>query len=439
MSLMNLRPRGGPAFRLTDLFKGGQQGLLWLPESHRAALAGTAGATPTLFQDSVGASAVSAIEQPVGRVIDQSGRGNHAAQSTSAARPALTARVNLLSTSVSIESWPSIIGDVIVSHEPSVPDSDGGADTRKVFLNSSGYSFVREVLHSLPTSTGYSASVRFKKGNWRYIGLRVFSLMHIAIDMDLMQAVYIPSDAVTSVAVTPMQDGWVEVDVLLAPPYTGTPVFSVAISDQYGGEVSNAAGAFFFVHAPMLSFGSVSRSYQRVVTAIDYDWQAGRLALNFDGLDDTIGASFAAGTLPANADVYYVMRRTSAQAALAIDVTAGGRVFGITGPTGDTSAAFVGCGSPSATVNGVTVAGGSTAITRGQLLTATPSNTDLILEVRGANLSAWAQWATVSTQWSAYAFAGQQRAVLICPAQPDANRARIRRRLAQIFGIGGVV
>lgn len=50
----------------------------------------------SLFQDSAGTTPVTAIEQPVGRALDTSGGGNHFVQTTSAARPTLSARVNLL-------------------------------------------------------------------------------------------------------------------------------------------------------------------------------------------------------------------------------------------------------------------------------------------------------------------------------------------------------
>ena len=44
--------------------------------------------TATLFQDSAGTTPVTAASQPVGRVLDKSGQGNHFIQSTSASRPA---------------------------------------------------------------------------------------------------------------------------------------------------------------------------------------------------------------------------------------------------------------------------------------------------------------------------------------------------------------
>ena len=50
---------------------------LWLDPSKRASLS----------QDSAGSVPVTAVGQPVGRILDQSGGGRHATQSTSAARP----------------------------------------------------------------------------------------------------------------------------------------------------------------------------------------------------------------------------------------------------------------------------------------------------------------------------------------------------------------
>jgi len=50
----------------------------------------------TMFQDSAGTLPVTAVEQPVGRILDKSGRGNHATQATSTARPTLRNRYNLL-------------------------------------------------------------------------------------------------------------------------------------------------------------------------------------------------------------------------------------------------------------------------------------------------------------------------------------------------------
>jgi hypothetical protein len=50
----------------------------------------------TLFQDVAGTIPVTAVEQPVGKMLDKSGNGYHATQSITASRPTLSARYNLL-------------------------------------------------------------------------------------------------------------------------------------------------------------------------------------------------------------------------------------------------------------------------------------------------------------------------------------------------------
>jgi hypothetical protein len=58
------------------LFAAGEQGVWYDPSD-----------LSTLFQDSAGTTPVTAAGQPVGRMLDKSGRGNHATQAISAQRP----------------------------------------------------------------------------------------------------------------------------------------------------------------------------------------------------------------------------------------------------------------------------------------------------------------------------------------------------------------
>lgn len=68
--------RGG--FNPRSLFAAGEQGI-WLDPSDFS----------TLFQDAAGTTPVTAVGQPVGKILDKSGRGNHATQATGASRPTL--------------------------------------------------------------------------------------------------------------------------------------------------------------------------------------------------------------------------------------------------------------------------------------------------------------------------------------------------------------
>jgi hypothetical protein len=77
----------------SNLFFNAEQGVWYDPSDFS-----------TLFQDSAGTTPVTAVEQPVGKILDKSGRGNHATQATAASRPVLSARVNLLLASATMST-----------------------------------------------------------------------------------------------------------------------------------------------------------------------------------------------------------------------------------------------------------------------------------------------------------------------------------------------
>lgn len=71
-----LRQWGAAGFSPLSLFASGEQGAWYDPSD-----------LSTMFQDSAGTTPVTADGQPVGKILDKSGHGNHASQATAAARP----------------------------------------------------------------------------------------------------------------------------------------------------------------------------------------------------------------------------------------------------------------------------------------------------------------------------------------------------------------
>ena len=65
---------------ITSLFSAGEQGAFYIPRP-------VVNGTQALFQDDAGTDPVTADGDPVGRMLDQSGNGNHATQSVSGSRP----------------------------------------------------------------------------------------------------------------------------------------------------------------------------------------------------------------------------------------------------------------------------------------------------------------------------------------------------------------
>lgn len=70
-------------FNPLSLFAQGQQGVWYDPSDFS-----------TMFQDSAGTTPVTAVGQPVGKLLDKSGRANHAIQATAANRPVLQQDAN---------------------------------------------------------------------------------------------------------------------------------------------------------------------------------------------------------------------------------------------------------------------------------------------------------------------------------------------------------
>lgn len=68
----------GNSFSPLSLFAAGEQGVWYDPSDFS-----------TMFQDSAGTTPVTATGQPVGKILDKSGRGNHATQTTAGSRPTL--------------------------------------------------------------------------------------------------------------------------------------------------------------------------------------------------------------------------------------------------------------------------------------------------------------------------------------------------------------
>lgn len=71
-------PKFGLAGVIAGLFFASEPGVWYDPSD-----------LSTLFQDSAGTVPVTAVEQPVGLILDKSGRGNHAFQATATSRPVL--------------------------------------------------------------------------------------------------------------------------------------------------------------------------------------------------------------------------------------------------------------------------------------------------------------------------------------------------------------
>ena len=250
----------------------------------------------TLFQDDAGTMPVTAAGQSVGRILDKSGRGNHATQSIFASRPIYgvepsTGRRNLI-TPTQEAAW--------------VGSPTGGWSTSYTNVTSTGTSWIvtehavsgQKHIHHPIVISGV-ATTRFKA---RLVGTKTRLLAlegRRADDQWVSPLVNLvtgqisnPYAGVTCTA-TPLGDGWFEIrktdDYGLGNTYTNFALIllDAAGSATYAGDTTSG----FEFKDFQLELGAEPTPYQRVVSQYDVTDPVGFPSypchyLAFDGVDD---------------------------------------------------------------------------------------------------------------------------------------------------------
>lgn len=234
----------------------------------------------TLFQDSAGTTPVTAVEQPVGLMLDKSGNCNHATQPTATSRPVLSARVNLLTNTVfsgAVAGTPGVaptgwsfnsIGGKIVS-------ANGGVIT----FSATNARQIIGVIVTLPANVTQTWSVRIEANPNKL----PFNQLFFAVD--------------ATAAVPQYKANGINVDVTSYVPDAGdtlsitlingatqiTPIFRIGVGTS---SAVTGTAAFSRPDARFANNGVNLPPYQRVNTATDYDTVGFPHYLRFDGVDD---------------------------------------------------------------------------------------------------------------------------------------------------------
>lgn len=220
-----------------------------------------------------------------------------------------------------------------------------------------------------------------------------------------------------------------------------------SVNSDGGSTWSAAQSGSIVMWGAQIETGAAATSYERIESAASaYDITAAPLMLRFDGVDDGLAsATFAAGTLPGNADAYLVIwPDADEQETVLVDDPSvwGTRYFGVRHPTANIPQSADGPTTSNAqfTVNGSQIAG-TTNPTRVQLFEATRTGVPVLLQIAGLNLSEWTQVALgrYVGNSSGFGYKGRHGCLLITPAQSDSTRAKIRKALAKAYQITGVV
>lgn len=246
------------------LWRNGEQGVWY-----------DAGDLSTMYQDAAGTLPVYApgqgqVDPPVGRILDKSGRGNHAYQATTTSRPTLSARYNLLTATEGLASAPWTINGTCTRTDAFATAPDGTLTATRIQLGTLATDEVRQTFStSAGAGIGYTASIWLKSntGNDQQVRLKN---THINV-IDNFLTVTVTSD-------------WQRFSL------TVTNGASAGTGQLLG--VTNTAGD---LPKDILVCGADLRvandgiglpPYQRVVDASNYDTAGFPLYLKFDGVDD---------------------------------------------------------------------------------------------------------------------------------------------------------
>ncbi len=205
--------------------------------------------------------------------------GNHAIQATSASRPVLSARLNLLTKTEQFDdaAWSVDNGSTKTGTNVAVaPDGATTADAITFAANSSSslyYSY-------FPQASTYTFSVWVKVSS----GTKAIKLGH-----------YSAANGLGFSSVFTVTTTWQRVQ------YTRTIAAAASSFFMYNGDAN--AGEIL-VWGAQLETGSVASTYQRVNTASDYDSVGFPHYLEFDGVDDSLKSSVFSSNITTPTNIF---------------------------------------------------------------------------------------------------------------------------------------
>jgi len=271
-----------------SLFAAGEQGVWYDPTDFSS-----------MFQDSAGTTPVTAVEQPVGRILDKSGRGNHATQATSTARPTLRNRYNLLTFTEQFDNaaWEKSAGLTVSANAASAPDGTVTAD-KIVESNSATNHRLNQLASSVSLTSPFVAEVRLKSAGrtQAMVGLGNGRFTTAIVDLTNATAGAFSGVEAANLTISPsmLADG--SVLVRISGVFSTSDQARFWVGPASGGSTfytGNGVDGIFAWGASLVSAADASLPYQRVTTATDYNSDPSKfpLYLAFDGSDDSLATA----------------------------------------------------------------------------------------------------------------------------------------------------
>ena len=286
-------------FSPTSLFSAGEQGVWYDPSD-----------LTTMFEDSAGTTAVhtpgnGTADSPVGKILDKSGRGNHATQSTSTARPTLSARYNLLTYSEQFDNgfWAKN-NCTITANQTTAPD---GTTTADLFTSNgtNGYHLLYTTTNiSITAGLNYTAVLHLKAGTQRYVQFwfgvgNTQSNFGVVIDTTTMGIVTTGNGTFgtyVSSSSTNLGSGWYRYSITgsVTGQTAASPVLGTLENTTYSTLPTSLGNGTIYVWGAdmrLTNDGVGLPVYQRIADANTYDSVGFPYYIKSDGVDDSEATS----------------------------------------------------------------------------------------------------------------------------------------------------
>lgn len=270
-----------PASIPASLFAAGEKGVWYDPSDYS-----------TLFQNAAGTTPVTAVEQPVGKILDKSGRGNHATQTTEGSRPILSARVNLLthSNGFTSASWAKGANATLTATAAVSPD---GSNNAWLYQSTGASDFLYNTASSL--AAPFLATIHLKYGGTgRWFLVRAYGTGGANVWVDLLNgsvgtaSAYSGVGTIITPTLTPLGDGWHRLQLGCSAGATHQYFQINSVTADLSTVQSNGSAYIYGADLRVTNDGIGVPAYQRIAAATDYDTTGFPLYLRFDGTDDSL-------------------------------------------------------------------------------------------------------------------------------------------------------
>ena len=266
---------GATEFSPYDLFTGGVQGAWYDPSDYS-----------TLFQDSTGTTPVTAVEQPVGRMLDKSGNNNHALQATAASRPVLRARYNLLTYSEQFDNaaWTKS-NAAVTANATTAPDGALTADLLTPDATAAAFHLTSQS-NALLGATVISV---YAKPNG-YDKLAISVQFASVVVFDVTAGTVVSGGAAASIQ--SVGNGWYRCSYSFTR--TGTSNIEIGVARQSDGAwvgwAPNGTSGIY-IWGAQSNLGTSIGTYQQIAAATSYNTVGFLPYLSLDGVDDSYSTS----------------------------------------------------------------------------------------------------------------------------------------------------